>query len=89
MLTGTGVIHHVEVASTASRVGSDQVRFTELEGGTLIINCPPSNSHHILTATTEVSERPSLCKNEDVECTKVRCSALLLTSSDWWRWADC
>ena len=40
-LTDTGVVHHVEVASIESWVGSDQVRFTKLEGDTLIIKSPP------------------------------------------------
>ena len=40
-ITETGVIHHVEVASIASWVGSDQVRFTKLEGDTLTITTPP------------------------------------------------
>ena len=35
-----------------------------------------------------VSVRPRLCKNVGVEYTKVRCFALLLASSDWWKWAD-
>ena len=40
-LTDTGVVHHVEVASLESWVGSDQVRFTKLEGDTLTIKAPP------------------------------------------------
>lgn len=40
-LTDTGVVHHVEIASIESWVGSDQVRFTKLEGDTLIIKSPP------------------------------------------------
>ena len=41
LLTDTGVVHHVEVASIESWVGSDQERFTKLEGDTLIIKAPP------------------------------------------------
>src|SRR3954470_5771582 len=33
-LTDTGVVHHVEVASIESWVGSDQMRSTKLEGDT-------------------------------------------------------
>lgn len=40
-LTDTGVIHHVEVASIESWVGSDQVRFTKLDGNLLTIKTPP------------------------------------------------
>jgi hypothetical protein len=40
-VTDTGVIHHVEVASIQSWVGSDQERFTKLEGDTLTIKSPP------------------------------------------------
>jgi hypothetical protein len=40
-VTDTGVIHHVEVASIESWMGSDQVRFTKLEGNTLTIKSPP------------------------------------------------
>ena len=40
-LTDTGVVHHVEVASIEPWVGSDQVRFTKLEGDTLTIKTPP------------------------------------------------
>ena len=40
-LTDTGVVHHVAVASIESWVGSDQVRFTKLEGDTLTIKAPP------------------------------------------------
>ena len=40
-LTDTGVIHHVEVASIESWVGSDQERFTKLEGDTHTIKSPP------------------------------------------------
>lgn len=40
-LTDTGIIHHVEIASIESWVGSDQARFTKLEGDTLTIKSPP------------------------------------------------
>ena len=40
-LTDTGVIHHVEIASIESWVGSDQERLTKLEGDTLTIKTPP------------------------------------------------
>ena len=40
-LTDTGVVHHVEVASIESWVGTDPVRFTKLEGDTLPIKAPP------------------------------------------------
>jgi len=40
-LTEIGVIHHVEIASIESWVGSDQVRFTKLEGDTLTITAAP------------------------------------------------
>ena len=53
-VTDTGVVHHVEVASIESWVGSDQERFTKLEGDTLIIKSPslfspPDGKRRVIT----------------------------------------
>ena len=60
-LTDTGVIHHVEVASIESWVGNDQVRFTKLEGDTLIIKgpplpSPPDGKRRVITLVWQRSE---------------------------------
>ena len=60
-LTDSGVIHHVEVASIESWVGSDQVRFTKLEDDTPIIKSlplfsPPDGKRRVITLVWQRSE---------------------------------
>ena len=40
-LTGTGVIHHVEVASDPSWIGKDQTRFVRVDGNRIVVTGPP------------------------------------------------